>query len=64
MGEVDEGMSSASPTANNRWLVSKTEYEELQKANRGIVKIGWKANKLNCCSPRKDLHVRALKSFS
>jgi hypothetical protein len=40
-----------------RWLVGKTEYEELRKANHGIVRIGWKANKLNCCSSRKDLHV-------
>jgi hypothetical protein len=37
--------------------VSKAEYEELRKANHGIVRIGWKANKLNCCSSRKDLHV-------
>jgi hypothetical protein len=40
-----------------RWLINKSEYELLRSANSGIVKAGWKANKLNCCSSRKDLHV-------
>lgn len=40
-----------------RWLISKSEYEDLGKVNNGVIKIGWKTNKLNCCSTRKDLHV-------
>jgi hypothetical protein len=56
MDVVDEGTSFCF-WVNRRWLVGKTEYDELRKANHGIVRIGWKANKLNCCSSRKDLHV-------
>lgn len=49
----------ASQIANLRWLVSKSEYEDLKKGKKGsyMAKLGWKANKLNCCSVREDLHV-------
>jgi hypothetical protein len=56
MDGVGEGTSFCF-WVNGRWLVGKTEYDELRTANHGIVRIGWKANKLNCCSSRKDLHV-------
>jgi hypothetical protein len=58
---MDEAVAGKQFLANanwNRWLVSENEYSRLSTENYGMVKLGWKAKKVNCCYAREDLHVQ------